>query len=99
MAITSKERPGLKSKISAKTAQLVNDLNAVRMAISKQRNPAEYAGLEPRLFESWVIEKMAESECLLLSVNEQLIELREEVREEMLALRKALPKPEKKAKK
>lgn len=97
----NREKPGLKSKIAAKTAQLVNDLNGVRAAISKQRqmNPAEYASLEPRLFESWVIEKMAESECLLLSVSQQLIELREEVQEELTALRKALPKPDKKAKK
>ncbi len=96
--MTNKVKPGLKSKVAARTAQLVHDLNSVRSAIfSKQQqlNPAEYARLEPRLFESWVIDKLAENECLVLALNEQLMGLREELDQ----LRKSLPRPDKKTRK
>ncbi len=98
MITKEKAPPGLKSKIAAKASELVNDLNTVRATVlSKERqlSPAEYARLEPRLFESWVIEKLAENECLLLAISQQLAEIKEEFK----ALRKSLPSPEKKSRK
>ncbi len=94
MATHTSERPGLKSKVAAKAAELVKDLGEVRAAVlsrDRQLTANEFARLEPRLFESWVIEKLAENECLLLSISQQFIELREEIKE----LRRSLPRPDK----
>ncbi len=97
MTTKDKAPPGLKSKIAAKASELVNDINTVRATVlSKERqlSQAEYARLEPRLFESWVIEKLAENECLLLAVSQQLAEIKEEFK----ALRKSVPTDKKTAK-
>lgn len=84
-----------KSWTKERTAQMVDDLNAVRAAIlgKEARNPAEHARLEPRLFESWVIEKLAQIEGLALSSREELDELQDEVSDlqaEVKAMRKEL---------
>jgi hypothetical protein len=70
-----------KSWIKNRTVQLVDDLNAVRAAIlgKEAMNPAEHARLEPRLFESWVIEKLAQIEALAMSSREQLDETQDEM--------------------
>ncbi len=84
-----------KSWIKERTAQMVDDLNAVRAAIlgKEPMSPAEHARLEPRLFESWVIEKLAQIEGLALSSREELDALQDEVSDlqaEVKALRKEL---------
>lgn len=83
-----------KAKVAVIASELVNDLNAVRSAVLNKQSDmtqTEYARLEPRLFESWAIEKLAESEFLLLSLGQQIVELRQELKD----LRKSLPRPSK----
>ena len=91
-----------KSWVQARTAQLVDDLNAVRAAIlgQKKMTPAEQASLEPRLFESWVIEKLASAEAQAARLSQEMASLLLEVDEmsqELKALRKSLPRSPKKS--
>jgi hypothetical protein len=55
--------------------------------------------MEPHLFESWVIEKLVQNESMVLSVmqeSEMLKEQMEATNQELKALRKSLPRQEKK---
>lgn len=86
-----------KNWIKNRTAQLVEDLNAVRAAIlgKEKMNPAEHARLEPRLFESWVIEKLAQIEALALNSREEAQDVQDQLsdlQDELKALRKSLPR-------
>jgi hypothetical protein len=77
---------------------LVDDLSAVRAAVLDKRQDAgtqERAVFEVRLFESWVVDRLAQHECQVSAVREELADLREEI----AALRKSLQHPAKKARK
>jgi hypothetical protein len=85
------------SRIRTRTKELVRDLSAIRSAVLNNQpqasNAAEGAAFEARLFESWAIQKLAQSQCQWLTVSEEL----ERLRKELEALRKSLPRPAKKA--
>ena len=91
-----------RTEIKARAEVLVEDLNAVRtMVLNKQReiSPEDYLSLERRLFESWVIEKLAEAQDQFALSTEQGDELREELGElgkELKGLQKLVAKLEKK---
>ena len=74
-----------KSSMKRRTEELVDDLNAVRAAVLEKQG-VDRAGLEPRLFESWIIEKLAQGESQLLSLNRAV----EDLRQELSTLRKNL---------
>lgn len=79
------------SRLKSKTDELVDDLNAVRAAVlSKQqgKDPEAYARLEPRLFESWIIERLARTECRVSGLEEEL----EQLRQGLATLRQNLPR-------
>jgi septal ring factor EnvC (AmiA/AmiB activator) len=90
---------------NATAARLVDDLNAVRsVVLNKQRDitSEDYANLERRLFESWVIEKLAEFQTQFAAAaeerdqaREQLDLVRKELDEELKLLRKELKEVQK----
>jgi hypothetical protein len=90
---------------SATAARLVDDLNTVRsVVLNKQRDitTEDYANLERRLFESWVIEKLAECQTQFAAAaaerdqaREQLDLVRQELDEELKLLRKELKEVQK----
>jgi len=74
---------------------LVDDLSAVRAAVLDKRQDAgtqEREVFEVRLFESWVVDRLAQHECQVSAVREEMADLREEI----AALRKSLQHPAKK---
>lgn len=83
----------------------MDDLNTVRsVVLNKQReiSPEDYHNLERRLFESWVIEKLAESHCQQQNAASEFEALREELgemRKEIKELQKVVAKLVKKAQK
>jgi hypothetical protein len=88
--------PKDKSRMKARMKELIEDLSAVRAAVlSNQRDASETqrSTLETRLFESWVVDRLAQTECRCLGLTEDL----EELRQELGALRKSLPRPAKAA--
>lgn len=81
-----------------RTRELINDLSAVRAAVMSQSqadSPADRAALEDRLFESWVIEKLVQSEFKLVAMGEELSDLQDDFE----ALKKSIPRPPRKSKK
>ncbi len=88
-------RPIQKSQVKISAKALIDDLSAVRAAVL-YRQPAmtgeERVRFEARLFESWVIDRLAQQECQVLALDDELAELRDE----LAALRKSLSPPAKK---
>ncbi len=88
-------KPIKRSQIKASVKALVDDLCAVR-AVVQDRQDGRDAGKsvvsEARLFESWVIDRLAQQECQLSVIWEDLAGLQEEVD----ALRKKLCHPARK---
>ena len=71
-----------RNEINTIASALVDDLNAVRsVVLNKQRDlsPEEHASLERRLFESWVIEKLAEAQGEFAAVTGQFEELKQQI--------------------
>ena len=88
-------KPNSKSRIRTTAKALVDDLNAVRAAVLDRQQTAdagERAMFETRLFESWVIDRLAQHECQLSMFCEELTDFREELE----ALRKSLQRPARK---
>ncbi len=91
-----KSKTQLKAEVSAKTDALVADLNAIRTQVLNrqgQTNPAEQASLERRLFEVWVIDKLAQAECAVSGFAAELESLWQELdqtQDELKALQKSL---------
>ena len=77
------------SRMKTTAKALVADLSAVRAAVLGQRQDAGTEGravFEARLFESWVLDRLAQHECQVSALLEELADLREE----LAALRKSL---------
>jgi hypothetical protein len=80
-----------KSRVKASARALVDDLSAVRAAVSAQRASASAqndAAFEARLFESWVLDRLAQHESQLAILVEQVGDMAEE----LVTLRKELPR-------
>jgi hypothetical protein len=91
-------KPAPKNRMTTTAKALIDDLSAVRAAVLDKRQDAgaqERAVFEARLFESWVVDRLAQHECHVSAVREELADLREE----LAALRKSLEHPPKKARK
>lgn len=93
-----KSKTQLKADVSAKTDALVADLNAIRTQVLNrqgQTNPTEQASLDRRLFEVWVIDKLAQAECQVSGFAAELEAVWQELeqtQDELKALQKSLPR-------
>jgi hypothetical protein len=89
-------RPDHTGRMKTTAKALIADLSAVRAAVLDKRQDAGSAAravFEARLFESWVVDRLAQHECQVSAIREEVAVLREE----MAALRKSLQRPAKKA--
>jgi hypothetical protein len=90
-------KPSHKS-VKTTARALVDDLSAVRAAVLDKRQDAGTEGramFEARLFESWVVDRLAQNECQVSAVREEMAALREEI----AALRKSLQQTPKRPRK
>jgi hypothetical protein len=97
-SVCASMKPNLKSEMKTSVQALINDLSAVRAAVLHEQRVVgvgERTTFEARLFESWVIDKLAQHECQVSAVSEEMAALREE----FAALRKSLQPPAKKVQK
>jgi hypothetical protein len=73
-------KPIQKSRVKTGSKALIDDLSAVRAAVLDKRPATEQsARFEARLFESWVIDRLAQHECQLAMITEELASLREDL--------------------
>ncbi len=80
------------SRMKRSVKALIDDLSAVRSAVQDQQRAGGVgasAAFEARLFESWVIDRLAQQDCQAAAIREEL----ESLREELQALRKSLQRP------
>ena len=97
-------KPPQKSELAKRVKALVDELSAVRAVVLDKQpaaSPGERAMFEARLFESWVIDRLAQHECQVSLIGEEAAG----VRKELAALRKSVlqtktknPKEKKKGK-
>lgn len=88
-------KPPQKSELTKIAKALIDELSAVRaVVLDKQQtaNAGERARFEARLFESWVLDRLAQHECQVSMIGEELAG----VQKELAALRKIVPQPTKK---
>ena len=91
-------KPPQKSEPAKSVKALIDELSAVRAVVLDKQpaaNPGERAMFEARLFESWVIDRLAQHECQMSMIGEELAG----VQKELAALRKIVPPPTKKTQK
>ena len=91
-------KPPQKSELTKASKALIDELSAVRaVVLDKQQSASvgERAMFEARLFESWVLDRLAQHECQMTMIWEELAG----VQKELAALRKIVPLKKQKEKK